>query len=51
MLTGGSERTEVEYRRLLERAGMRLTRIYAPPPTPWGSDLIEAVTEPAAELE
>ena len=40
---GGWERTEAEYRELLEQAGFRLTRIV---PTRTASSIIEAVPVP-----
>jgi hypothetical protein len=41
--TGGRERTVEEYRDLLGRAGLELSRVVPLPPTPGGTALIEAV--------
>jgi hypothetical protein len=43
-LTGGMERTEAEYSELLQRAGLRLTRVI---PTQTPVSIIEAVPPPA----
>jgi len=43
VFSGGRERSADEYRTLLARAGLRLTRVVTLPPTPGGIDLIEAV--------
>ena len=40
VLTGGMERTELEYRRLIEAAGLKLSRVV---PTATGSSIIETV--------
>jgi hypothetical protein len=42
VLTGGKERTEEEYRRLLARAGFRLNEVIL---TPCDLSIIEAVPE------
>jgi hypothetical protein len=41
--TGGRERTVEEYRDLLGRAGLELSRVVPLPLTPGGTALIEAV--------
>jgi SAM-dependent methyltransferase len=43
IFTGGRERSADEYRTLLARAALRLTRVITLPPTPGGTALIEAV--------
>lgn len=47
VMTGGRERTEAEYRELLESAGLRLVRVL-PTPSSRGTSILEAVPASAA---